>query len=694
MASDIMRKYILELYEQCQPLLERPETISEAIEKLKLIIKVDPNFAPANYSLGYAYFIIQDFEESLEYLKKAKELGYPEEEIRKIITEIEAKKEINSLVRARTRIFSKLNNLTQIGYWKSFQSSISILDTVGIATIIILCYYLLSPSLTRGYPRSHLDATMAFYIAKIKMLLQNKSLFTKSWYFGYEMLKYYPPLSTYLPAFLKIAGELLTSYYIMSFLFYSIFCIGVYVFTSRFLESKLAGAVSGVLWVFTQVNYISFQGHYWETCRLFGTAVVPWALYYLHRAMKEGEKRSLVISIALSSYVLLSNLFSAIDLALLAGPYLLIHLIRSKTIHGDDDVARVYRGLVVTISYSVGVLALTLWWYIPSVFPNGLSAYLTGSSGFTPPIYETFLQSYPPSYVPAVQLPVTILGLLGILIGVFKPSKEWFLTIFWLSASLIMAYIVKIQSSRVVLLIGLCLVIGAGYLTKEIQKRFGIKIGRFNKETIPIIVVVITLGVLAIQYLPRYQPYSTVDETYLSTDEYKVSTWLAENAETNYRVYVMWGNWFRGSQWLNTFYPEIKQVLGGYDQGARAETEEPFIFDSLVKWQEDAVELQSMAQEYHVKYIVIDEKFMQSQASGYEKFSDTEIFQPKEEINDRLKHAAVYEIQGVSSIEDGSNNTMDGYQYWTYWRKVGLSVSIILLIISVVIIRRLRLKEV
>ena len=68
-----MRKYILELYEQCQPLLERPETISEAIEKLKLIIKVDPNFAPANYSLGYAYFIIQDFEKSLEYLKKAKQ---------------------------------------------------------------------------------------------------------------------------------------------------------------------------------------------------------------------------------------------------------------------------------------------------------------------------------------------------------------------------------------------------------------------------------------------------------------------------------------------------------------------------------------------------------------------------------------------------------------------------------------------
>lgn len=694
MASDIMRKYTLELYEQCQPLLGSPETISEAIEKLKLIIKVDPNFAPANYSLGYAHFLLREFEESIEYLQKAKELGYPEEKIRKIITEIKAKKEMNSLDRARSRIFSKLNNLTKIGYWKSFQSRISILDTVGIATIIILCYYLLSPSLTRGYPRSHLDATMAFYIAKIKMLLHNKSLFTKSWYFSYEMLKYYPPLSTYLPAFLNITGELLTTYYIMSFLFYSIFCIGVYVFTSRFLESKLAGVVSGVLWVFTHVNYISFQGHYWETCRLFGTAMVPWALYYLHRAMKEGEKRSLVISIALSSYVLLSNLFSAIDLALMAGPYLLTHLIRSKTIHGDTDVTRVYRGLVLAILYSVGVLALTLWWYIPSVFPNGLSAYLTGSSSFAPSIYETFLQSYPPSYMPAVQLPITIFGLLGILIGAFKPSKEWFLTIVWLTASLMMTYIVKIQSSRVVLLIGLCLVLGAGYLTKEIQKRLGFVVERFNKETIPIIVIVITLGMLAIQYLPRYQSYSTVDETYLSTDEYKVSTWLAENAGTNYRVYVMWGSWFRGSQWLNTFYPEIKQVLGGYDQGARAETEEPFIFDSLVKWQEDASELQSMAQEYNVKYIVIDKKFMQSQASGYEKFRNTEIFQPKEEINEFLKHAAVYEIQGVSRIEDGSNDTINGNQYWTYWKKVGLSVSLILLIISVIIIRRSRLKEI
>jgi tetratricopeptide (TPR) repeat protein len=690
MASDIMRQYIQELYEQCQPLLERPETIPEAIEKLKLIINIDPNFVPANYSLGYAHFLLQEFEKAMKYLQKAKELGYPEEKIGKIINEIKVKKETNSLNRTISRIFLKLNSLTKISR-KSIQSRISIFDVVGTATIFIMCYYLLSPSIATGYPRYHLDATMAFYIAKIKMLLQNKSLFTKSWYFGYEMLKYYPPLSTYLPAFLKITGELLTSYYIMSFLFYSIFCIGVYVFTSNFLKSKIAGIVSGTLWVFAHINYISFQGHYWENCRLFGTALVPWALYYLHRTMKEGEKKNLMISIALSSYVLLSNLLSAVDLALLVGPYLIVQLIPSKKIPSNDDVTGGYRGLAVTVSYSVGVLALTLWWYIPSVFPNGLSAYLTGSSDITPPIYETFLQFYSPRYIPAVQLPITLLGLSGILIGVFNPSKEWFLTLFWLSASLIISYIVKIKSFRVVLIIGLCLVLGAGYFTREVHKRFTDKTIRV-KGPIPIVAIIITIGVLSLQYLPRYQTYSVVDETYLSTDEYKVSTWLAKNAGINYRVYVMWGRWFRGSQWLNTFYPDIKQVLGGYDEGMRAVTEEPFIFDSLVKWQEDATELHSMAQEYNVKYIVIDKKFMQSQSSGYVKFSNTEIFQPQEEINDLLRYAAIYEIQSVSSMEDGSNDTLIGYQYWTYWRYIGLSVSSILLVISAVIIRRLRLK--
>ena len=51
MASDIMRKYILELFEQSQTLLENTDAIPEAIEKLKLTLKVDPNHAPTNFSL-------------------------------------------------------------------------------------------------------------------------------------------------------------------------------------------------------------------------------------------------------------------------------------------------------------------------------------------------------------------------------------------------------------------------------------------------------------------------------------------------------------------------------------------------------------------------------------------------------------------------------------------------------------------
>jgi len=103
MASDIMRKNILELYEQCQPLLESPETIPEAIEKLKLIIKVDPDHAPANFSLGYAYYHLENIEEAIKYFQKAKELDYPQEKIDIIINELISKersrtKEVEEIV--------------------------------------------------------------------------------------------------------------------------------------------------------------------------------------------------------------------------------------------------------------------------------------------------------------------------------------------------------------------------------------------------------------------------------------------------------------------------------------------------------------------------------------------------------------------------------------------------------------------
>jgi hypothetical protein len=223
-------------------------------------------------------------------------------------------------------------------------------------------------------------------------------------------------------------------------------------FVSRLFSSRLAGVFSGLLWVFTHVNFISFQGHYWETSRLIGTAATPWVLYLIHRTLEEGKKIILIAGVALSSYCLLSNLFSAIDMVVFAGPYLLLSLLNERTRP---------KGFIVLTSFLIGVPALSLWWYIPSVLPHGLSSYTTGSTALTPPLVATFLQLFPPNNMPAVQLPLTILGISGIALGLANKSREGFLTTTWFLASISSIYILKIQSWRFVLLIGLCFVFSA-----------------------------------------------------------------------------------------------------------------------------------------------------------------------------------------------------------------------------------------
>ena len=683
-----------------------------AVEEWIRCIQIDPHFAEAHYALAWAYYDALDPQKGYEHVKRAMATGVKLDSIKDLVDRfvrtgqpryIESRVDDSetpdrvedTLVRkilTRSREGFHGNHVMPKRRWGFTWDRLFLLDLLVFFFIFFLCLYLLNDTLQTGYPRDHLDATIAFYIAKIKMLIRNRSLYTESWYFGYEMLKYYPPLSTYLPAFFAmITGNLMLSYYYLCFFFYTAFCVGVYMFVSRIFESRTAGLFSGALWVFTHINFISFQGHYWETCRLMGTSAVPWALYFIHRTLREWRKRDLIVSIALSAYCMLSNLFSAIDLVLLAAPYLILSQFSSRAVQGDDNKPKKDRGWFVLISLSLGVSACSLWWYIPAVLPHGLGALTTGGSDWTPPLMETFLQLSPPSYMPAVHLPLTILGLLGVVVGLVRHSKEGLLMAGWFGASSIVAYIVRIQSPRVVLILGLCMVFGAGYFMKWIQELLTRRSVGYNIWIVQLIVVLLPLGFLGSMYLPGYRSFSVVDESYLLSDEYIASTWLADNTGPEFRVYLMWGDWFRGSQWVSAFYPEVKQVLGGYDQGARAETYDPFIFDNMVKLGEDAYKLYNMALEYHVKYIVIDERFMETQEFGYEKFGESSLFKPLEDLNSRLRYASAYEVLGVTGMETEPQETHTGYQYWTYWRYIGLAASLILTIFSVVFIHRVRL---
>ncbi len=164
------------------------------------------------------------------------------------------------------------------------------------------------------------------------------------------------------------------------------------------------------------------------------------------------------------------------------------------------------------------------------------------------------------------------------------------------------------------------------------------------------------------------------------------ATWLSENVDGDYRVYAMYGDMYRGSQWLNAFYPQVRQVLGGFDQGAKIESDEPFAFDDAVKQGLDTVEIHNLAGTYHVKYIVVDETWMRANApEAYEKFLDPRFFGPVVSINHQLKHAEVFEVFDVAPLEEES--TEDGY--WDVWRYVGaLSSAISLIIFAYGIMRK------
>ena len=124
MISKKMWGNIRSLYEQALPLMKEPRTVPEAIQKLKLIVKVQPSFHEATYALGYAHFLNGepdeaikawnttveadpgnskasfglafahmkngDYETSRRYARMAREGGYPQEKLRQLFEELDS----------------------------------------------------------------------------------------------------------------------------------------------------------------------------------------------------------------------------------------------------------------------------------------------------------------------------------------------------------------------------------------------------------------------------------------------------------------------------------------------------------------------------------------------------------------------------------------------------------------------------
>ena len=576
-----------------------------------------------------------------------------------------------------------------------------ILDFVAYVAITVLCLYLLWGTLGAGYPRGYLDATLAFYLAKIKMLLNKFSFYTPSWYFGYELLRFYPPLSTLIPyGLVRLTGNVELTYYAVSLAAYVVFCLGVYKFVREYTNSFPAGLYAGLVWAVVHANFVSFQGHYWETCRLFGTCVLPWTLLAVHRALDTGRRRDVVVSAALLAYAGLSSILSLIDIVVFLVPFVAVKAV--SVVYSSRETLEKRFGRITrsTLLIGLGFLAMVAWWYVPAVLPYGVGRYFYGR-GVPPGILDVLFSLRPPSYMPAVQLPVTVVGILGVLVVLLKREARGVTLLTFFALITGMVYVIQFQSVRFILLIGLSLTMLGGYFVANMPELFSKVTGGMLDEFIGrmdsyarslfgrvglslgkgagriLVLSLISLCVAApivAYYVSAYKSMAAVDNTVYGSDEYLTATWLWQRAGTSYRVYVMYGDHYRGSQWVNTFYPELMQVLGGYDQGAL--TDKPFVFDNLVKWGTDASELHEMAVKHHVKYIVVEKTWDKWTDETWSKFLYERYFRPVSEVNDRLVSAAVFEVLDVKPVPP--SELQYRYVYWSIWRLLGLVASLIL----------------
>ena len=683
--------------------------VDRAVEEWERAVEIDPGCGEAHYALAWAYYAMDDSERGYKYVGKAMESGVDLDVVKEIIegfgkevTEREGKRPdfIDFDDRGdedevfETAVVGEVaEKPVGIGVFQRILSFLGDkkrrLDYLCCLLIVIVCFVLLRGTLREGYPRAFLDGTMAYYLAKVKMLLSDFRFYTESWYFGFELLRFYPPLSAIIPYIAAvITGKPLLSYNILSFLFYVLFCLGNYFFISRFLGSRPAGLFAGVVWALTHSNVVSFQGHYWEIARLGGSAAVPWFLLSLDKGIRTGKKW-IICGVCLTSYTFLTNMYSVVDLFLFSFPFIVT---RGMAKPIEESPLRYSIGNKTKKIIGIGILgvaAFTFWWYLPAILPYGTSGYLMGGAGVPPSFSSVFLQFNPPDWMPATQLPVTIMGVLGLATYVRKRDARGLPFISWLFLTAMFAYIINIQSARALPLISLSLVYLGSYFIYgflDVIPFTSNRLTHIGHHDITTIVSVFVMLIFLMQYMPIYSRYATVDEEYLTSDEYKTALWLKGQVGREYRVYVMYGNKFRGAQWLNTFTPETMQVLGGNDVGAFMVDNSPFIFDEIVKKGEDATELFNLANEYHVKYIVIDDIAMKDQGPVYMKFFEENYFEV-EEIDEVLSYAKIFEVKGVDPLPADSSQ----YDYWDNWRILGVAGTVVLIIAFISSYRKITL---
>ena len=537
----------------------------------------------------------------------------------------------------------------------SRRSIYSLLSDLGVRIFILAYTWLIAgvlilnhglPSYIKGVFQ---QATIAFQIAEAKMIDYYGSIYVPSWYGLFDTIRFYPPVGlTLVYSVGKAVGSFEYAAMICYFIALFLLLNGFYTFTYTVSKSRAASLLAVILLSLVH-GYFSTIAIYWEYTRILGEGIMFYALSELYKLLQHGHRRNSIKAGFLAGLTLLTHLIAFIEYIVIALVMLIVSISQHWKMGLDEQGFKYFIKLVRTSFYVF--LATTLWWVIPAIVPFGIEHYFLIKTpvSFKLQVLAEGLTVHPNLYSPTTQLPLIILGLVVIPYLIYKRKLITTLSI----VSLLAVSLAYGQGTRIIPLIGALIVVG-------IAETLGLwRYVRKNKAYF-IALAAIVLAFIAFyfqHYYKLYNYYLEPDSTYMYSDEYKTALWLWTNSKEQYRVYVMYGPTYRGSQWVNVFAPGLKQVLGGFNEGCI--NREYLQFDYLFKNTRNIVAVENLIEKLSIKYIVVDEPWAKSfKPNIVDELLLDNYIKPISGINDILVYSKVFEVVNAKSFNMEEHRTV------------------------------------
>ncbi len=402
MLSDEMRENIEKLYKHSLKLMENPETLDEAIQKLYLILNVDPDNAKAKYAISRALVIKGDNVNALKYLKGINEKDVNEEQVERILGILTQ----NS--KSPPAPEKKDVEITQVA--ETPVSDTSLLTAGIVISIILIVSYFSLNFLTEGYLVGWDSMSHVFKTWFTVESLQGRSNFDwcEYWYQGSPIMPMYAPLFYIISALVTIVTSLnaLEASKWLVFISYPISSLSFYYFTRR--KSCDLASFSGAIfyglipWHFTYVTILGNPTY--SLCFIF----MPPLFKYL-----EGKKELDIVYSAISlSLITLSHQGTGFLLV-----YFLVWFSFLKGITASD-VKKTMKKMLYMLGISAGFLS---FFWIPYLY------YSNYASSFKVPFelkYESILQIFQKDHFMYLGLPLVVLLLLTTMIVLLTIDPE------------------------------------------------------------------------------------------------------------------------------------------------------------------------------------------------------------------------------------------------------------------------------